>query len=297
MRLEPFSNGKFTGWIKSGLSLPSSLLEEPRSAARLPGAEILLDCEGRKIVRVELERLSRRQPCFVYTFKNSSLSRCFRKNYAFHILRMSERLRRDGFSTMEVLAALRPRWQFLNWDSFLIAGELESVLELPSRGNHIYQLHEWAPFDGPVALTVARRLAEFHSRGYVHGDLKTRHILTRCNGNSMDISHREVLFVDLEKTKRVYGMLAPLHDLYVARDLIQLLASLPEELEGRNIRSARDLFIAEYFKHRRLPSPRRAVIRRVMSLYRPGGRLTQGKTVLQALWGRRKRPNGNGPAI
>jgi hypothetical protein len=288
MKLEPFSNGKFTGWIKSGLSLPPSLLEEPRTAARLPGAETLLDCEGRKIVRVNLERSHRCQPCFVYTFMNSSLSRSFRPNYAFHILRMSEKLRRDGFSTMEVLAAFRPRWQFLNWNSFLIAGELESVLELPSRGNHVYRLHEWARFDASIARAVAQQLAEFHSRGYVHGDLKTRHILTRSNGVPTDASHRQVLFVDLEKTKRIHRMLTPLHDLYAARDLIQLLASLPEELEGRNIQSARDLLIAEYFEHRHLPAPRRSIIRRVMGLYQPGGKLRQGKTVLQALCERRR---------
>ncbi len=307
MVLSRFTNGKHKGWIEPSLRLPEGLLEDPASAADLDGAETLLDCRGRKIYRVLLERAGRRAPCFVYLFQNSSLNRSLRRSYAAHILRMSQLLHEAGFDTLEVLAAFRPKWQFLNWSSFLVAAEIESVQELPSTGRHVYQLHSWADFTRAIASAVATSLAELHERGFVHGDLKTRHILTRRNGGS---SPPQVLFVDLEKTKRLPSGLSRLHDFFAARDLIQLLASLPTEMDGHTMEPKRDHFVDEYFRARRISPFRRRVISRLLRLYEPGGGLRQGETVfgcltsslLHRVAGRDRRgefeplPRGTGPS-
>lgn len=282
MLLSRFTNGRYKGWIAPALNLPACLLEEPSSAARLPGSETLLNCRGRKIYRVRLERSGQPAPCFIYLFQNSSLNRSFRRSYAVHILRMSELLREAGFDTLEVLAAFRPKWQFLNWTSFLVARELQSVQELPSTGRHVYQLHTWVDFSNDVATAVAANLAGLHNSRFVHGDLKTRHILARRNGGG---SPPQILFVDLEKTKRMPGSLTRLHDFFAARDLIQLLASLPTELDGRTMVPNREHFLEQYFRARRLSQWRQHLIRRLLRLYEPGGALRQGETLLKSLTG------------
>lgn len=280
MILSRFTNGRYKGWVESSLQLPPRLLEDPATAAELQGAETLLDCRGRKIFRVTLELSDQSTPCFVYLFQNSSFSRCLRRSYAVHIFRMSELLRESGFDTLEVLAAFRPKWQFLNWSSCLVARELQSVQELPSTGRHVYQLHTWADFTSDVASAVAFNLADLHNLRFVHGDLKTRHVLTRRNGPGRP---PQVLFVDLEKTKRLPNALARLHDLFAARDLIQLLASLPKELDGRTIQPNRDRFLAQYFRVRRLSPSRQRLISRLLGLYEPGGGLRQGETLFKSL--------------
>ncbi len=280
MVLSPFTNGKYKGWIAPSLNLPGGLLEDPSSAATLPGSETLLECRGRKIYRVLLENSGQPAPCFIYLFRNGSLNRSFRRSYAVHILRMSELLRQAGFDTLEVLAAFRPKWQFLNWTSFLVARELQSVQELPSTGRHVYQLHTWVDFSNDVAAAVAANLADLHNSRFVHGDLKTRHILARQNGAA---SPPQIVFVDLEKTKRIPGSLTRLHDFFAARDLVQLLASLPREVDGRTIVPNRDHFLEKYFQARRLSPRRQRFIRRLLRLYEPGGGLRQGETVLKSL--------------
>ncbi|MEJ2078706.1 MAG: lipopolysaccharide kinase InaA family protein [Acidobacteriota bacterium] len=280
MALSRIRNGRFRGWVAPSLNLPACLLEDPSSAGLMPGSETLLDCRGRKIYRVSLELSGRPVPCFIYLFQNDSVSRSLRRSYAGHILRMSELLREAGFDTLEVVAAFRPKWQFLNWASFLVARELQSVQELPSTGRHVYQLHTWVDFDNSVAAAVATNLANLHDSRFVHGDLKTRHILARRNGSGCP---PQILFVDLEKTKRIPASLTRLHDFFAARDLIQLLSSLPRELHGRTIVPNRDHFLKQYFLARRLPPQRQRLIRQLLRLYEPGGGLHQGETILRSL--------------
>ncbi len=280
MGLSRFTKGKYKGWIEPSLDLPKHLLEDPSRAAVMPGSETLLDCRGRRIYRIVLERSGSPAPCFLYLFRNSSLNRSFRRSYAVHICRMSEMLREAGFDTLEVLAAFRPKWQMLNWSSCLVARELQSVQELPSTGRHVYQLHTWAEFNTDVAAAVAARLADLHNSRFVHGDLKTRHILTRRNGGG---SPPQILFVDLEKTKRIPATLARVHDFFAARDLVQLLASLPRELDGRTMVPIRHGFLEKYFLSRRLPASRQRLISRLLRLYEPGGGLRQGETVFRSL--------------
>jgi len=280
MQLKRVSMGRYWGWIDGELEIPSALMEDPEKANQLAGAAVVLECQARRIVRLSMLRKGSPQSCFIYLFRNTSFGRSLRSCYSMHVMKMAEMLRQEGQATLEILAALRPRGQILNADSWMIAREIDSVRELPSVGRHVYQVHRWADFDSTVAGAVAERLAHFHQRGFVHGDLKTRHVLVRSNGLG---NRPEIIFVDLEKTRRLPRGLGLVHDLFSARDLIQLLASLPVETAGRSLEMERKLLLDEYFRFRQLASYRERLMRRVLSWYGPGGRLRQGKTVLGAL--------------
>jgi hypothetical protein len=194
-------------------------------------------------------------------------------------------MRHGGIQTLEVLAALKPRKQTLNWNSLLIASEIESVNELPSAGNHVFQVHESVDFDTSIASTLAGELSAFHNRKFVHGDLKSRHILAKSNlskafsGNGFERFH----LVDLEKSRHYPLLPSPLLDVLAARDLVQLLASLPVNSNGRDLTPIWTQFLAEYCSGRNLSKFRIGIIQRILDLYSPGGFLRQGSTLLESV--------------
>lgn len=284
MHLLSLASAHHVGWISPRLELPPPLIDDPESAAKLAGTEVVLECEARKIYRMWLPVDGRNECCFLYIFGNRSLGRALRPNYAFRVMRMSQCLRKEGFETLHVLAAFRPRRQFLNWRSYVVAQELRPVLELPSGGRHRYPVHESVALNPDVLSAVANTLASFHDRGFVHGDLKTRHVLAHLNGDQPGARFPwEIILVDLEKTRRFPRVLARAHDLFAARDLVQLCASLPEDDQGRSLNGVKNELITRYLEFRRLPGSRSRLIRAVVDLYRPGGRLRQGRTLLRSL--------------
>ncbi len=285
MVLRKISNRAVRGWVHPEVELPPSLTDRWNASLALPGSELVLDCRGRRIYRAKLERLGRPHPCFLYLFQNHSVSRALRRPYAFHILRMAEKMKQAGIQTLEVLAALRPRNETLNWHSLLIATEIESVSELPSAGNHIFQVHESAEFDKSLGSLLARELSHFHNRKFVHGDLKTRHILARKNSSALVSGNglKRFHLVDLEKSRHYPHLPSPLLDILAARDLVQLCASLPLDSSSPESLAAWSQFLSEYFTHRNLPNFRSNVVRRILRLYSSGGGLRQGETLLQNL--------------
>jgi hypothetical protein len=140
-------------------------------------------------------------------------------------------------------------------------------------------------FDTSIASTLAGELSKFHDRKFVHGDLKTRHILARMNtptgvsSNGTDRFH----LVDLEKSKHYPHLPDPLLDVLVARDLVQLLASLPADSNGEDLAQVWPQFLSEYFSGRDLSRFRIRVIQRILDLYSPEGSLQQGRTILESL--------------
>ena len=194
-------------------------------------------------------------------------------------------MRKSGIQTLEVLAALKPRSETFNWNSLLIASEIEEVNELPSSGNHVFQVHESVEFDASIASTLAGELSGFHNRKFVHGDLKTRHILARTNKfvGAATNGVKRFHLVDLEKSKHYPLLPNPLMDILAARDLVQLFASLPTNSNGQDLSPVRSQFLAEYFSTRKLSSLRVKFIRRILGLYAPGGRLRQGTTLLESI--------------
>lgn len=287
MRFLSFSNDRHIGWVSPRLKLPPELLYEPEAAFRLPGAEVILDCDSRKILRLRLAVDGRQDPCFLYIFANHSLGRAIRTTYAFHILRMARSLQQAGFDTLQVLAAFRPRWQWLNWKSYLIAREIHPVMELPSGGRHRYPVHGSVELSPDLLTAVAYTLADFHNQGFVHGDLKTRHVLAHRNGN--DPGSRfpwDIILVDLEKTHRLPPLLGRIHDVCAARDLVQLCASLPETHRDRSLTPLKRELVARYLEFRSLPASRGRAIQAIIDLYRPGGVLRQGRTLLESVFSR-----------
>jgi hypothetical protein len=203
-------------------------------------------------------------------------------------------MRAEGIQTLEVLAALKPRSERLNWHSLLIASEIDKVNELPSAGNHVFQVHDSVEFDSGIASSLAGELSAFHNRKFVHGDLKSRHILAKkisaisASSNGMKRFH----LVDLEKSKYYPFIPDPLLDVFAARDLVQLFASLPQNSNGQDLAPVRSQFLSEYYSGRRLSKFRMGLIQRILDLYSPGGSLHQGRTILESLVGRfRKAPS------
>ena len=285
MALRRFSDRISRGWICPSVKLPESLARGWAASPVIPGARLLLDCRGRQIYKAQLERSGRPHSCFIHFFRNQSFSRSLRRTHAFHILQISEKMKREGLQTLDVLAALKPKGETLNWNSLLIASEIEEVNELPSAGRHVFQVHRAVEFDASIASTLANELSDFHDSRFIHGDLKTRHLLakvpdlTDVSGNGMKRFH----FVDLEKCKHHPFLPSSLLDVLTARDLVQLFASLPMNANGKNLLPLKSQFLAEYFTARGLSKRRIQVIQGILGLYSPGGALRQGRTLLASL--------------
>ncbi|MCH8818829.1 MAG: hypothetical protein IIB03_00735 [Acidobacteria bacterium] len=280
MRYRRHLGQHYHGWVHHEFSPPEQLLETPDKAGELPGAELILDCRGRQIFRTPLEFQGTSHSCFTYYFQNSSFSRSLRSCYALHSLRISEKLRAQGFGTLEVVAAVKKKGEWLNWHSLLVAREIESVREIASEGSHLFQVHPAAEFSPELAGQLARELVRFHAQGFFHGDLKTRHILVGTAPRT------RFFLVDLEKCRYLPHLPSFLRDVLAARDLIQLLTSLPGSFSVSNqlVRH----FMERYLEAAGLPLDRPPRIVKMVNLYSQEGPLSQGQTMLSGLLRRAK---------
>lgn len=269
---------EYKGWIHEGLEWDPSHDEFQRMLSQK--GEVVLHCRGRDIYRLTLNLDDIPVKCFLHMFRNTSLTRALKKPYAWQVLLMSNRLRKLGFPSIEVLAAIRPKNEILNWNSMLIAREILNVRELPASGKHVYRVHARVPFSAEVAEQTASELARFHDSGLFHGDLKSRHVLVS------EISENkgpEVFFVDLEKTRNPKFIPPFLRDILAARDLIQLLTSLPGGEEAAEGNEEKSILLTRYLEHRKLGSRRSQRIRRAVRLYLDSASLRQGETLLKGL--------------
>ena len=266
-----YSGRTFVGWIREGFQPPDELLDCPEEIGRFPGAEHLLDCRGRQIHRLPLAFEGAPRSCFTYYFTNASLGRSLRRSYAFRTLRMSLLLKEHGFSTLDVLAALKRRGQLLNWTGLLIAGDIQSVCELPSTGRHVFRIHGSVDLSGDLAASLGKYLASLHNASFLHGDLKTRHILV-SRGAEGWFFH----LVDLEKCLYLPHLPSPLRVLVAGRDLVQLFASLPEA----DVESSGGVLLESYLEAIRLSARQKERLRRITALYGKRGRFRQGRTLL-----------------
>jgi hypothetical protein len=290
MEFQRFVNHSLRGWVDPRLKLPNQLLEDLTAFKKLPSVELILSCRGRTIYKALLNLSGKPSWCYVYLFHNGSFSRALRSNYAYHSLNIASKLLRNGFKTIHVLAALKPKMQFLNWKGLLIAREIPDVKELPSEGSHFYQVHQQVEFDQNLQLSLARELARLHDQHFTHGDLKTRHILTRQNGNGTP----SIYFVDLEKTEHHPLIPSLLMDIFATRDLIQLFASLPPDSNGCQRTETQNNFFSHYFSFRALSPFRRAVIGKLLNFYKTEGGLNQGKTLARVLFEKFRSHSKNG---
>ncbi len=271
------SGKRFTGWIREGFSPPELLLEYPDKIGTLPGAEHLLDCEGRQIHRLPLGWQGGEHSCFTYYFTNGSLGRSFRRSYAFRSLQMSLRLQRHGFSTPDILAACKRRGERLNWTGLLVAAEIQSVWELPSAGRHVFQIHHAIDLSDELAAALGRYLASLHGVGFFHGDLKSRHILVSRQPESPSFH-----LVDLEKSLYLPRVPASLKVILASRDLVQLFASLPGATDHE---SKARLILESYLQSTTLNNQHKKRLKKLTSLYGKQGSFRQGRTLLENLIG------------
>ena len=122
----------------------------------------------------------------------------------------------------------------------------------------------------------ARELAGFHSKGFFHGDLKTRHVLVQHRSNRGP----RFFFVDLEKCISVPYFPGFLRDILAARDLIQLFASLPRESPGFAQGESSKLLLRRYLEAAPISGRRRKRLRSIVKLYSSQGEFQQGRTLL-----------------
>jgi tRNA A-37 threonylcarbamoyl transferase component Bud32 len=282
MEFKRYSGKHYRGWLRRDFEPPPPLLEDPGRLADCAEAEKLLECTGRQIFRAMLPVAGRLQSCFLYYFTNNSLSRGLRRSYAFRSLRLSRKLRNSGIGTLEVLAALKKRGDFLNWQSILVAREIAPVCELPAAEQHLFQIHPAVPLSPLITHELARELAFFHGQGFFHGDLKSRHILV----NSEERRPR-FYFVDLEKTLHLPRLPRSLRAVLESRDLVQLFASLPHDNGKR--RHLQEELLEAYLEAACHPPRLRKIFRRILDLYGPDGGLRQGETLWSNIWKHRRR--------
>ncbi len=282
---------EYKGWIHKGLEWTPSNPEGDEFQRMLSEkGELILTCRGRDIYRLNFNLEGAPCCCFLYIFRNTSLTRALKTSYAYQTLRISNTIRELGFPSIEVLAAIRPKNEILNWNSLLIAKEILNVKELPATGSHIYKVHASIPFSGEVADLTASELARFHDSSLFHGDLKSRHILISKNP---DKESRDIWFVDLEKTRRHKLLPSFLRDILAARDLVQLLSSLPGDNNGDSAQEEKSRFLSLYLSNRNLSRKRSGTIKKAVNLYLESGSLRQGETLLQGIYRRiRERVSG-----
>ncbi len=276
MEFKRYQGKRFQGWLHTNFQPPASLLENPERVGEYPGAEHLLDCRGRQIYRLPLLFQEGRASCFTYYFQNGSWSRSLRPTSAFRSLRIAEKLRRNRVKTLQVVAALKKRKEWLNWHSFVVAREIEEVQELPSGGNHVYQIHRPASLSPSLVTSLAQELAGFHAKGFFHGDLKTRHVLVQHRSNPGG----RFYFVDLEKCISVPYFPGWLRDVLAARDLIQLFASLPDDCPGFAHGESKKLLLQRYLEVAPISRHRRSRLCSMVQLYSAEGEFQQGRTLL-----------------
>jgi len=261
----------FVGWLREGFQPPDELLERPEQIGHLPDAEHLLDCGGRQIHRLPLFFEGAARSCFAYYFTNASLGRSLRRSYAFRTLKTSLRLKEQSFSTLDVLAAMKRRGEFFNWTGLLIAGDLQSVCELPSAGRHVFQIHAPIALTPELATSLGEYLASLHNSGFFHGDLKSRHILV-SKGPGGWVFH----LVDLEKCLYLPHLLPAVKVLGASRDLVQLFASLPQA----DLDSTGGILLESYLQALTLSPRLKETLKRITGLYGKRGRFRQGRTLL-----------------
>ena len=282
MEFRRYKGQRFQGWLHGSFQPPASLLENPEKVGDDSAAEHLLDCRGRQIYRLPLPFQEGRVPCFTYYFQNGSWSRSLRPTSAFKSLRIAEKLRRHRVGTLQVVAALKKRNELLNWHSFVVAREIEQVQELPSSGNHVYQIHRPATLSRSLVTRFAHELAGFHSKGCFHGDLKTRHVLVQHRANP----GVRFYFVDLEKCISVPYFPGWLRDVLAARDLIQLFASLPDDSPGFARGESKKLLLQRYLEVAPISRRRSGRLRSMVQLYSAQGEFQQGRTLLSNILGK-----------
>lgn len=289
MDFQKFSNPEYCGWLDPQIYDIESILNRIGSFEKSADCEVILKCRGRTIYRLPIAYSGSQVNCYLYLFHNDSLSRAFQSNYAFHSMDLAKKLAEKGFNTIEVLAALKPKRQILNWKGLLIAKEIERVKELPSEGTHKYQVHGQVEFDVHLQRRLAAELAALHNATFHHGDLKTRHILTQDRGNS----EPSFYFVDLEKAR--YHPLLPglFRDVMAARDLIQLFASLPRNSGKGSGRDLSESFLEQYLSARKLSSIRKVLIRKMLALYQNESGSSQGKIFLRVIFEKLTSRKGN----
>jgi hypothetical protein len=264
---------QYSGWIHPDLVPLPDFLKNPHLLASDPAAHNLLDTQTRQIYRFPISLNGADTRIFVYLDRPHSVLRRLQRTYANRVRRISQKLDDNDIDTIAVLAALRSKERAREWTSVVVAREIPAVRQLPASERHFLDIHPQQDFTVEIAAALGGELANLHSKEFFHGDLKSRHVLYRSDTGGF-------YFVDLEKCGQHRLWPSFLKDILAARDMIQLLNSLPRDPEGEQFN---DLVMTTYLDQRKLPARRKGRIKKWIRLYGQQGGFQQGRTFLENL--------------
>lgn len=262
---------QYYGWIHQDLLPLPDFLKNPQVLDSNPEADNLLDTQNRQIYRLQISSNGKNARVFVHLDRSDSLFGGFHRSYADRIRQISQKLDQSKIGTIAVLAALQTRRRNRNWTSIVVAREIPTVRQLPASERHFLDIHPQQDFTVEIAAALGAELANLHSQDFFHGDLKSRHVLYRFD-------NKDFCFVDLEKCGQHKLWPGFLKDLMAARDMIQLLNSLPQDQEQEQFN---DLVLTTYLDQRRISARRKRRINSWIKLYGQQGGFRQGRTFLE----------------
>ena len=268
-----YSGKRCRGWVHRDLNPHPEFLDRPETVAAWPGAEKVIDRVSRQIYRMRLLMGGEEISAYSYYLADTSFPRVLRSTYAFRVLRQSHRLLANGIGTFQVLASVKKRRVVLNRKSFVLVREIPSVTEIASRTDHSSDIHDHTELTADLSAALGKAVAHLHNQSFVHGDLKTRHVLLG------EDSPPEIFFVDLEKCWSIRPFPSLVQDVLCARDLIQLFTSMPDN-EFYRTRVPHQV-LDSYWRSRELDGKRSERILSYLQMYGPEGRFRQGKTLLE----------------
>ena len=273
LEYQRYSGKHCRGWVHRDLNPHPEFLDHPEEVAAWPGAEKVIDRVSRQIYRMRLLVGGEEIPAYSYYLADTSFPRLLRSTYAFRVLRQSHRLLASGIGTFQVLASVKRKGVILNRKSFVLVREIPCVTEIASHTDHSSDIHDHTELTSDLAAALGKAVAHLHNQSFVHGDLKTRHVLLG------EESPPEIFFVDLEKCWSIRSLPQRVQDILCARDLIQLFTSMPDNDFYRT--RVPSQVLDSYWRSRKLTDKRSERILGYLQMYGPSGRFRQGKTLLE----------------
>jgi hypothetical protein len=268
----------------------AGLLEDPEQAQKIPGARCVLNGELRTIWEVPTKSDT---AYFVHLFRDQ------RRRVVPRILKTQRRMQALGVPTIEIVA-LGHETSGVRSREFFIARKIGNSVSLPAGLGHSYEIvPEAREVSERLVESLAQFISDLHRKRFIHGDLKSRHILIQnpphgredgdknADGRSATPSRHsrfsdsrtedlKFYLVDLEKARSFRFLPETLVDLLRVRDLIQLSASCSQLITNKQ--KAR--FLRNYLRRLAVPSARRRIFYYVVRLYSEHD-FRQGRTLLE----------------
>jgi hypothetical protein len=241
MQLQRYKSGRYVGYIDpryDGEDL-RALLDDPSCVRDWPGAERIPTRPGREVHRLTIR--TPRGECLVYTHLliNTRIVETFRPPQAYTVMRTARRMLASGLPTARALAAVRPRWFFLNRTSFAVTLAIPDAVPLSSLQPDEFKGRIGGFRKSQLIRQIAGATAWMHLHGFYHRDLIAPNILVGRRQSTP-----VVWFVGLGRAGRAMWMPPYVRQLRWAADLRALMRSDVQAFNERD----RVVFLETYLR-------------------------------------------------